>query len=339
MQRHRRLPGGARAAACKRVDRGAVAVVRAAAGDAPSPAAAWCIAPKSCSCADRGRTRWWKRAGARTLRGGLEPRRGGEALTPGRVQRVRGSWKRPRRPTATRVAAGASRSPASRCCGSAQGRADPPPRPSVGSPARPARPVERAAMLPAYVEIMLAVGSLDGRARPVASSTKSQTGRERATGRGWRHRPRAPLSSPTGTPGALAPLRQRCGRSRSSRFHTRRRGRGSRRAGMPLARGGGRHRARVGGRAAKVRGNSGPSRIRRGSTRSNGPGRSRYPRADGARDRGATSDRGGKEEQAIAGRLLISEHTVARHVSNILVKVGPSSRSAATAFAYAHQLV
>lgn len=44
----------------------------------------------------------------------------------------------------------------------------------------------------------------------------------------------------------------------------------------------------------------------------------------------------GKTNRAIAGDLVISEKTVARHVSNIFTKIGVSSRSAATAYAYRH---
>jgi DNA-binding CsgD family transcriptional regulator len=47
----------------------------------------------------------------------------------------------------------------------------------------------------------------------------------------------------------------------------------------------------------------------------------------------------GKTNRAIAGRLFISEKTVARHVSNIFNKIGVSSRSAATAWAYQRSLV
>ena len=47
----------------------------------------------------------------------------------------------------------------------------------------------------------------------------------------------------------------------------------------------------------------------------------------------------GKSNRAIAGELVISEKTVARHVSNIFTKLGLSSRSAATAYAYQHGLV
>jgi len=47
----------------------------------------------------------------------------------------------------------------------------------------------------------------------------------------------------------------------------------------------------------------------------------------------------GKTNRDIAGDLVISEHTVARHVQNIFTKAGVSSRSAATAFAFEHDLV
>jgi len=47
----------------------------------------------------------------------------------------------------------------------------------------------------------------------------------------------------------------------------------------------------------------------------------------------------GKTNRAIGDDLIISEKTVARHVSNIFVKLGVSTRSAATAYAYDHQLI
>jgi ATP/maltotriose-dependent transcriptional regulator MalT len=47
----------------------------------------------------------------------------------------------------------------------------------------------------------------------------------------------------------------------------------------------------------------------------------------------------GKSNRAIASALVISEHTVARHVQNIFAKLGVSSRAAATAFAFEHDLV
>lgn len=47
----------------------------------------------------------------------------------------------------------------------------------------------------------------------------------------------------------------------------------------------------------------------------------------------------GKTNRAIAAELSISEKTVARHISNIFIKLDLSSRSAATAYAYEHKLL
>jgi DNA-binding CsgD family transcriptional regulator len=47
----------------------------------------------------------------------------------------------------------------------------------------------------------------------------------------------------------------------------------------------------------------------------------------------------GKTNRAIATDLFLSEKTIARHVSNIFAKLGVSSRAAATAYAYEHDLV
>ncbi len=48
--------------------------------------------------------------------------------------------------------------------------------------------------------------------------------------------------------------------------------------------------------------------------------------------------RGGTNRE-VAGELVVSEHTVARHLSNIYTKLGVGSRSAATAWAYEHSLI
>jgi DNA-binding CsgD family transcriptional regulator len=47
----------------------------------------------------------------------------------------------------------------------------------------------------------------------------------------------------------------------------------------------------------------------------------------------------GETNKAIAAELILSERTVDRHVSNIFTKLDVSSRAAATAYAYRHQLV
>ncbi len=47
---------------------------------------------------------------------------------------------------------------------------------------------------------------------------------------------------------------------------------------------------------------------------------------------------GGRSNKDIASSLFISEHTVRRHLSNIFRKIGVTSRSAATAFVFEHDL-
>jgi DNA-binding CsgD family transcriptional regulator len=44
----------------------------------------------------------------------------------------------------------------------------------------------------------------------------------------------------------------------------------------------------------------------------------------------------GKTNRDIAVQLVISEHTVARHLQNMFAKLGVGSRAAATAYAYEH---
>jgi DNA-binding NarL/FixJ family response regulator len=47
----------------------------------------------------------------------------------------------------------------------------------------------------------------------------------------------------------------------------------------------------------------------------------------------------GRTKREIAAELVVSDHTVARHVQKIIAKIGVSSRTAATAFAFEHDLV
>ncbi len=73
-----------------------------------------------------------------------------------------------------------------------------------------------------------------------------------------------------------------------------------------------------------------------------------HSRPAAARDTGGLTQRevqvlrlvaAGRSNRAIATELVLSEKTVARHVSNIFTKLGLSSRAAATAYAYEHALV
>jgi ATP/maltotriose-dependent transcriptional regulator MalT len=47
----------------------------------------------------------------------------------------------------------------------------------------------------------------------------------------------------------------------------------------------------------------------------------------------------GKTNREVAGEMFLSEHTVSRHLQNIFAKLDVSTRAAATAFAYQHELV
>ena len=47
----------------------------------------------------------------------------------------------------------------------------------------------------------------------------------------------------------------------------------------------------------------------------------------------------GRSNREIAERLVVSRHTVARHVEHIYAKLGVSNRTAAAAYAYEHHLV
>ena len=47
----------------------------------------------------------------------------------------------------------------------------------------------------------------------------------------------------------------------------------------------------------------------------------------------------GLSDREIAGRLVISPHTVHRHVANVRTKLGQPSRAAAVAYAARHKLM
>ena len=47
----------------------------------------------------------------------------------------------------------------------------------------------------------------------------------------------------------------------------------------------------------------------------------------------------GRSNTQIAGELVLSEKTIARHLSNIFAKLDVGSRTAAAAYAFEHHLV
>ena len=178
LQHDRLLPRGVRAASRSRVDGRAHPVVRRATADGGAQRAVP-GAPGRGDAADR---RLAQRAeGGRARRGAVharcaQPDRVRQGVLPPRERSIgcRAGSPPPSRPTARRTAVASSRSPVSRCSGWPRATRHRLLRPSGGrSPSTP-QPLQRAALLPAYVEIMLADGDLDcGPSRVCSSSTRS----------------------------------------------------------------------------------------------------------------------------------------------------------------------
>src|SRR5262249_9812785 len=89
-----------------------------------------------------------------------------------------------------------------------------------------------------------------------------------------------------------------------------------------------------------------PPDERRGGGRGGGRGSGQAPAAPAPRVAGLSA-RGleglrpvaaGRTNREIAGALVLSEHTVARHLTHIFAKTGVANRAGATAFALRHGL-
>ena len=156
----RGMSRGPRSAASARVDRSAQPVVRRAAGSR--------AVPRTMPHASRRDHESARRVGRRAGRGAASLRTlvGAAATTGGRrraIQKARtapacaASSQRPRRHTGRRANGGANRSRALRCCASPKVNRRLRKRPSAASSPRSQDPIERARLLTAFIEIMLAV--------------------------------------------------------------------------------------------------------------------------------------------------------------------------------------
>ena len=199
-------------------------------------------------------------------------------------------------------------------------------------------------LLPAHVEIMLAAGDVDAAARR----------RRRAGGDG--RRPRRAVAARAWPPTRRAPCslgRGRRARARWPRCAEAWTAWQELEAPHEAARRPGADRPRVprdwATRTAPRWSSTPPAGPSRSSApRPTSPGSRRSRAARPPRRRGGLTARelevlrlvaAGKTNRAIAADLVLSEKTVARHVSNIFAKLGVSSRAAATAYAYEHDLV
>ena len=200
----------------------------------------------------------------------------------------------------------------------------------------------RSRLLAAYVEIMLAANDVPAAragADELAGDRRSSSRRRCCAP--WPPTPWARPSSPRVTAGRPSPRCAAHGRP----------GRGSRRPTRP--RGSGCSSGSPAGRSVTTTPRRWSSTRRAGSSGSSAPPRT-WPgwrrclaREPSARPGGLTAREvevlrlvaAGKTNREIAKALVLSDHTVRRHLQNIFNKIGVSSRAGATAFAFQRDLV
>ena len=292
----------------------------------PTPAAAWCTAPRSWQLQRApGATRWRRRgAPASASPRSCEPRdAGGDAVyRRARSTACAASSRRPRRRIARR--AGGARA-AARAGAAAPGAGE---RRAAAAAIRralgeTAEPLSAPALLPAYVEIMLAVGDME--------AARGALPRARRDRRAPRQRP-AGRDGRAGARGGRPGRGRRPGRPRALRARVRGLA-GARRAVRGGAGAGARGRWRAARSATTTRPGS-SSRRRAASSRSSArcrtlagvgsprrTGARRRPRPDAARARGAAPGRRRQDQPGDRRGAVISERTVDRHVSNIFAKL------------------
>jgi DNA-binding CsgD family transcriptional regulator len=207
--------------------------------------------------------------------------------------------------------------------------------------AETAEPLERARLLPAHIEIMLEVGELEGARR--ACAELSDAARRCASGfsEAVVGQASGAVELSAGNPGgALAPLRRAC-RDWQALDAPYNAARVRVLIGLACRELGDEDGATLELEAARAeleRLGATPDVARIDALSRRAPQRGPHgltPREREVLSRVAT----GRTNRAIAQDLSISEKTVARHVANIFTKLGLTSRAAATAYAFRHDLV